>query len=365
MGSAQSNESAPHSAPESQPLSPPPEVATTQSPQSPQPKPDAVMWRIGPGMSLKDLGLGRPQFEEQIGDVGPFLQLYREGPWIIVENISSFALGILPQVRRGRFLRGDEEGLSQVLEPGETYQLRFSTDEEHYRMGYESHLPHFVCDGISKRVDPTEIQLICQPAARDSDGWYFMSGKDGVGRPEVWLVYIDFAGGADTKNGCCDCYVKHQLIQTCTFLDTRRPARRVDLPLQEIRFCQDSCGQEFRDGRSLKSTVQQLKQGQVTVAELGIRVVALESVHFALDNRRLKCVKSAFPPSQSIPVLLVDLREPRIKEEWDSKFTAGKRIPTHEEARQMDLAPQNSKGKGKGKGKKGRGKPRGKRENRP
>jgi len=257
MGSEQSNESAPHSAPESQPLSPP-EVATTQSPQSPQ-QPDAVMWRIGPGMSLKDLGLGRPQFEEQIGDVGPFLQLYREGPWIIVENISSFALGILPQVRRGRFLRGDEEGLSQVLEPGETYQLRFSTDEEHYRMGYESHLPHFVCDGISKRVDPTQIRLICQPAARDSDGWYFMSGKDGVGRPEVWLVYIDFASVADTI-GCYGCYVKHQLIQTCTFLDTRRPARRVDLPLQEIRFCQDSCGQEFRDGRSLQSTVQQLKQ---------------------------------------------------------------------------------------------------------
>lgn len=87
--------------------------------------------------------------------------------------------------------------------------------------------------------------------------------------------------------------------------------------------------------------MKELKQGEVTVAELGIRVVALGSVYFALDNRRLKCAKLAFPPAENVLVLLADLDDPATKKEWDSKFTVGKRIPTHQEAKHIDTRNAN------------------------
>eukprot|EP00415_Alexandrium_ostenfeldii_P000822 UN0822 len=232
---------------------------------------------------------------------------------------------LMPNVAGGRFLNKDNEEMpSLILEPGEVDKLaRLSTDAEHYRMEcYESGLPHFVCDGISKRVDPTSIVLCCQPAARDSEGWYAMSAKDGISRPEAWEVSIA-------------CSVKCEILQTCAFSDGRRPLRRVNLLLGEVRHCQDSCGQTFRDGRTLESTVKELKQGKTTVTRLGIRVVAFGSTYFALDNRRLKCVKLAFPPTETVPLLLADLDDPATKKEWGSKFTVGKQIPTHE-ARRAD-----------------------------
>ena len=206
----------------------------------------------------------------------------------------------------------------------------------------QSRLPHLACPGVSKRIDPLEITLLCQPTTRDSEGWLSMNAEHGVGRPEVWIVYID--QGA----------LQYMLTQTCTFLDHRRPATRITLPLQEIRFCQDSCGKTFRNGKSLQSTMKELKRGSLTIADLGIRVVAFESIYFALDNRRLKCAKEVFPPSTSIPVLLVDLNDPSIKQEWASKFTAGVRISTHEEARQTDPGPTDALGKGKQRGRRGK-----------
>ena len=329
--------------------------------------------------SLEALAFGKPSFEEWIGDVGPFLRLRRELsddllpslpplPWILVENVSSFPVCLMPTVTCGRYMREWQCMPNKLLEPGETYKLtRFSLDEEGDRMDcYASHLPHLVCEGISRRVDPTRIRLMCQPAARDSEGWYAMSGKDGIGRPEVWVVYIDAVPVVEQGFPLVmHAFLEHRLVQTCTFLDDRRPATRIFVRLDDIRFCQDSCGQTFRDGRELKSTVEELKNGQLTVAKLGIRVVALGSVHFAMDNRRLKCVKLAFSPTESIPVLLVDLSDPVIKEEWESKFTAGKRISTHEEARRLDLGPKGpNTDSGKGKGKQtggGKGRPRKKR----
>ena len=344
--------------------SPPEPDVQPEVPQSPRPEPDAEVV-VGPcGKIFEDRGICQ-HWPERIGDVGPFLQLHRQGSWVVVENIASFPVGILPIITAGRFMRGEEEIPPEVLEPAETHRLAWiSTGQEGYRMEcYESRLPHLACPGTSKRIDPLTIKLICQPVTRDSEGWLFMHAEHGVGRPEMWIVYIDALETADQLSGYSmySCYLKYKLTQTCTFLDHRRPAPRIFLPLQEIRFCQDSCGKTFRNGKSLEFTMKELRKGVVTIADLGIRVVAFESVYFALDNRRLKCVKAVFPPCEPVSVLLADLSDPSIKEEWGCKFTAGLRISTHEEARQMDPGPRDAKGKGK---QRGRGKRKGKEGNR-
>ena len=64
-----------------------------------------------------------------------------------------------------------------------------------------------------------------------------------------------------------------------------------------------SCGEKFRDGRSLTDTVQDLQQGRIMVAELSIRVIQLGRAYF----------------------VLVGLHDPKVKREWDAKFTVGKK----------------------------------------
>lgn len=327
-------------------------------------EPDAILYRVGPGPSLSS---PKPQFERRLGQVGPFLQLRRErlklpfyGPnapaliYVMVENIADFPVTLMPTAK-GRFMdAGGEEMPSTMLEPGEVHKLtRLSTDEERYRMDcYATGLPHFPCNGISKRVDPTTIVLACQPAARDLEGWYAMAASDGVVRPEAWVISIDCVEQMNTISVS----LKYELMQTCEFSDERRPMKRVSIPLADIRYCQDSCGQTFRDGRTLESTVQELKQGETTTAELGIRIVDFGGVYFALDNRRLKCAKLAFPqkshPDKLIAALLADLGNPVVKQEWELKFTAGRSILPHREGReekcidkssQAQAAPQHGK----------------------
>ncbi|CAK0790579.1 unnamed protein product [Prorocentrum cordatum] len=321
----------------------PPPAPSVRSPcptapeHSTEDEPDAVAWP-----NVLPCFPPRPQFQKQIGDTAPFLRLRREKSklydlhealFVVVENISDFPVLVMPRVCRGRFMKGEEDMVSQLLFPGQTYQLtRLSTDKEHYRMDcYASGLPHFPCNGVSKRVDPTCIAIVCQPAFRDSNDWEPMGSERGLSHPEGWVVYIDHLE---------DCYVKFELMRTCKYVDDRRPLKMINTSLDGIRYCQDSCGTTFRDGRSLKATVKELKDGTITVADLGIRVVEFGSIYFALDNRRLRCAKQAFPsgthPKHSVAVLLADLRDPRISKEWEAKFTAGTRIATHEEVRKKD-----------------------------
>eukprot|EP00929_Paragymnodinium_shiwhaense_P001819 TRINITY_DN102028_c0_g1_i1.p1 TRINITY_DN102028_c0_g1~~TRINITY_DN102028_c0_g1_i1.p1 ORF type:complete len:665 (+),score=69.78 TRINITY_DN102028_c0_g1_i1:58-1995(+) len=115
---------------------------------------------------------------------------------------------------------------------------------------------------------------------------------------------------------------------------------RIIVPLRNIRYCQDSCGRHFRNGESLQTTVDQLVQGSITVDQLKIRVVGWRSdsdIYFCLDNRRLRCVHTAFPADQyaslEVPVLLASLKDPAIRKEWQQKFTVGQRIPYHNEVK--------------------------------
>ena len=304
-------------------------------------EPDAIEQSVGPFLSLrheKSKSGRRARY-----DVVDVLVDTRDGydeVYVLVENIASFPVALMPKVVGGRFMKEAEDMPNLILEPGEVHKLtRLSTDQEHYRMDcYESGMPHFVCNGISKRVDPTDILLRCQPAARDSEGWYSMAAKDGVPISELWKVDIKTSTWPYIHQDIDQVvdYLKYELMHTCVFLDGCRPLKRVNIPLEDIRYCQDSCGQTFRDGKSLESTVKQLRRGEITVATLGVRVVEFGSTYFALDNRRLRCAKLAFPPAQSVPVLLADLSVPSIKKEWDLKFTAGKRILMHEDARRVD-----------------------------
>eukprot|EP00927_Polykrikos_kofoidii_P084788 TRINITY_DN9036_c0_g3_i1.p1 TRINITY_DN9036_c0_g3~~TRINITY_DN9036_c0_g3_i1.p1 ORF type:complete len:419 (-),score=40.44 TRINITY_DN9036_c0_g3_i1:190-1446(-) len=278
-----------------------------------------------------------------IDDMGPFLRLYRkalpvprdperEAISVMVENIVDFPVVLTSVVYGFLMPKEGERTESCLLDPGEVYKLAYlSTHEHRDRMAcYETDMPFLRIEGISLRVDPTKITLFCGPVERTSEGWCSMAG---VSRSECWAVYIEYVPEAKY-------YIRIALACTCVYSDERRPMKRLELKLQDIRFCQDSCSPTFRDGRSLKSTVDQLTNGDVTVAWLGIRVVDFGGLFFALDNRRLRCAKMAFPqrkyPDHSVPVFLACLSDSHIRKEWEAKFTVGQRISWHDEVKQAN-----------------------------
>ena len=71
----------------------------------------------------------------------------------------------------------------------------------------------------------------------------------------------------------------------------------------QIRYCQDSCGRRFKDGRLLSETVQQLRaEGSHCVDRIPkIRVFWHKGYWFTEDNRRLWCFREA--NITSIPVV--------------------------------------------------------------
>eukprot|EP00444_Apocalathium_aciculiferum_P053106 CAMPEP_0183520784 /NCGR_PEP_ID=MMETSP0371-20130417/17187_1 /TAXON_ID=268820 /ORGANISM="Peridinium aciculiferum, Strain PAER-2" /LENGTH=351 /DNA_ID=CAMNT_0025719211 /DNA_START=89 /DNA_END=1145 /DNA_ORIENTATION=+ len=169
-----------------------------------------------------------------------------------------------------------------------------------------------------------------------------MGPEHGVTTAEVWLAFVHTkivrkpVHQEPYRQVCF--FVEIEQISSCSFSDSRRPMPRLTLPLHKIRHCQDSCSKVFQNGMPLETTVRALREGKTTVAKLGIRVVNLGGVYFALNNRRLHCVKSAFPqsihPNLEVPVLRVSLSNPDIEKEWTTKFTVGQRIPWHEDFQQ-------------------------------
>jgi len=100
------------------------------------------------------------------------------------------------------------------------------------------------------------------------------------------------------------------------------------VPLHSIRFSQSSIASAFQNGRSVQETVQQLQCGDLRIEDLPtIRVVEHMSLLWSLDNRRLHCMKKAFPerkhPHKLVNVQLESLANRRVRDEFLRKFTAG------------------------------------------
>jgi RHS repeat-associated protein len=68
-----------------------------------------------------------------------------------------------------------------------------------------------------------------------------------------------------------------------------------------IRFTQDSIGSSFKDGRKVRSLVDDLKAGKTTAGDVPpIRVFEKDGKIFTLDNRRLKAFQEAGIPIRTI-----------------------------------------------------------------
>lgn len=103
------------------------------------------------------------------------------------------------------------------------------------------------------------------------------------------------------------------------------------VPLHSIRFSQSSIASTFQNGRSVEETVQQLRSGTLHVEALPtIRVVEHMNLLWSLDNRRLHCMKKAFPershPDKLVTVQLEALSSRRVRDEFLRKFTTGTTI---------------------------------------
>lgn len=69
-----------------------------------------------------------------------------------------------------------------------------------------------------------------------------------------------------------------------------------------IRFTQDSIKSTFKDGRSLRGLIDDLKSGKVTANDLpAIRTFERDSKLYSLDNRRLKAFQEAGVPIRTRP----------------------------------------------------------------
>lgn len=104
---------------------------------------------------------------------------------------------------------------------------------------------------------------------------------------------------------------------------TRGDSRRARLLVNEIKYTQSSVGARFQDGRPLRETIRQIRQGKEGFPN--IRVVESENEYYSLDNRRLHCLKEAYgrKPYQEVSVIIESLDDPKIQREFEGKRTPG------------------------------------------
>jgi len=106
---------------------------------------------------------------------------------------------------------------------------------------------------------------------------------------------------------------------------------KMQVPLHAVRFSQNSVAKKFKDGCSVDDIVRQLREGILRVEDLKtIRIVKHLNVLWTLDNRRLSCMKRAFPertwPDKLILARIEPLTNRRIQEEFLRKITVGTTI---------------------------------------
>ena len=103
--------------------------------------------------------------------------------------------------------------------------------------------------------------------------------------------------------------------------------RRRRLLLHTIRFTQNSIAAHFRDGRTLQETVDKLRKGMCADELPPMRVVEYMDMAWSLDNRRLSCLKEAFPErrfaDKTVLVQMEDMADPKVRDEFLRKFTTG------------------------------------------
>jgi hypothetical protein len=89
----------------------------------------------------------------------------------------------------------------------------------------------------------------------------------------------------------------------------------------DIRFTQDTISPYFSDRPgTINDTIQALREGRITPDDIPpIKVVEYKGQLWTLDNRRLASFQYA--GVQDIPIIRVDLRDPKIRVEFDKKHS--------------------------------------------
>ncbi|CAE8639510.1 unnamed protein product [Polarella glacialis] len=243
---------------------------------------------------------------------------------VFMKNISPFRVIVGGGHAGGLLVREGQSSLdSYLLDPGEITMLAcFATkDPSPYDPG---EIPHLRCHGFSRKDLASWIAPMCVPAV----GRKVM--VEGLLQAEMWRIHLEEDHPTTTSQSpfpMQNLYLKISRLRCARFADARRPLPLVQVPFQQIHSSQEFSGNCFRDGTPLAKTVKALQEEDVAVADLAIRVLDVGGVFFALDNRRLKCVRLAFPekkhPTLILLVLLADLADPAVKEEWSTKFNAG------------------------------------------
>jgi len=178
------------------------------------------------------------------------------------------------------------------------------------------------------------LQLLqCAGFVRDEDGTMTFTGASSDQLRQVQDVILDLikTAGEESIVGSSAGRVPPQIASTTTTTQRRLfnvPERR--LLLHTIRFTQNSVASHFRDGRSLQETVNLLRSGMAVDDLPAIRVVECMNHLWSLDNRRLSCMKEAFPErrhaDKTIPVKMEALSDPKVRDEFTRKFTTGTEV---------------------------------------
>ena len=198
------------------------------------------------------------------------------------------------------------------------------------------------------------------------------SSQNGLQHSQLNLDFLRFAGFAVDDQGCltfrnsdsletASCLIENLLTEEVEETQNefshaadsssdrnvqKGPTLRRVL-LHTIRFTQSSVASNFRDGQPLEALVEKLRNGMSTDDLPPIRVVEQMGLLWSLDNRRLHCMKEAFPErrhrDKTILVQMETCSKATVRREFLSKFTTGtdivKRCP-----------PGNSRPKAKSKG---------------
>ena len=89
---------------------------------------------------------------------------------------------------------------------------------------------------------------------------------------------------------------------------------------KDIQFSQASVAATFSDGSLVRELTTNLLFSTVKVTDIPpIRILSFHNTWYALDNRRLRAFKDALIPT--IPVMIVSLRDEKIKQEFFTKKT--------------------------------------------
>jgi len=86
---------------------------------------------------------------------------------------------------------------------------------------------------------------------------------------------------------------------------------------KDIRFTQDSVKNSFSDGKVLQTTIDDLKSGKISPADLpAVRVFEKDGLVYSLDNGRVLAASAA-----GVPIKIVPATEAEIAKEIGRKMT--------------------------------------------